>query len=572
VLPEYMVPAAYVEIDAIPLTNNGKLDKRALPAPEADQWRGGGEYAAPRTPLEASVSQMWQSVLGVDRAGVTDSFFDIGGDSIRAVLLVGTLRDHGYDVEVKDLMRYPVLGELCALLAQREGASTPPPPVRPFSLISDEDRAVLPDGLDDAYPLLQAQIGMQVEMLAGGEHPPYHVVTSVRIRDGRPFDAERFQAAAALLARRHDVLRSSINLGRFSVPVQLVHAEVPVRVAVEDLSGLGADEAVAVIERYVAEAGRHPLDPAGPPLLRLTVHLCADGSWQLTAVNSHVVLDGWSRRTLFVELFEAYHSLLADQAVAWAPPALRFADTVAAELSALASESEQEFWRSQVEDCPRFEVPAGWGAPAGEPGGTIVVDIPFDDLEDGLRTVAARAGAPMKSTLLAAHLHVLSALTPEASFLSGLTHHVRPESADADRVHGMFLNVLPLRHDRGARTWRDLVATTFAREREMWAHRHFPMPQIERSYGDGGRMIEAYFSYHDFTGLGSSLNGEVTVGDSLGRSINEFGLSISTGPGRLHLRGNLQLLSRGHAERLASMYRLVLEAMAADSEGDASRV
>ncbi|ATO80311.1 non-ribosomal peptide synthetase [Actinoplanes sp. SE50] len=565
-LPEYMVPAAFVAIAAIPLTTNGKLDKRALPEPAAEQWRGAAEYVAPRSPLEASVSQMWQAVLGIDRAGVTDGFFDIGGDSIRAVVLVGTLRDHGFAVEVKDLMRYPVLGDLCALLSRRAGGPTPPPPVRPFALLGEADRALLPAGLDDAYPLLMAQTGMQVEMLVGGEHPPYHVVTSVRIRDDRPFDAERFRAAAARLAQRHDVLRSSVSLDRYSVPMQLVHTEVPVHVPVEDLTALTEAQAAAAIERFVTEAGRLPLDPDGPPLLKLAVHHCADG-WQLTAINSHVVLDGWSRRTLFVELFELYHG--RDD---WAPPSVRFADTVAAELAALASPQEQEFWRSQVADCPRFALPANWGAPAEEPGGTIVLDIPFADLTDGLRAVAARAGAPMKSTLLAAHLTVLGGLTPERSFLSGLTHHVRPESADADRVHGMFLNVLPLRHDRGARTWRELVAATFAREREVWAHRHFPMPQIERSYGEGGRMIEAYFSFHDFTGMGSSLDGGVAVGDSLGHSSNEFGLSISTGPGLLHLRCNLGLVSREHASRLASMYRAVLEAMAADAEGDATGV
>ncbi|WP_317454181.1 non-ribosomal peptide synthetase, partial [Streptomyces sp. TRM68416] len=543
-LPEYMIPAAFVELEAIPLTTNGKLDKKSLPAPEAGQLRSAGEFTAPRTPLEAHVAEIWQQVLGVDKVGVHDSFYELGGDSIRAVILVGTLRDAGYQAEVRDLMEHPVLERLCGLIAAREGCgSDPRRPVAPFELVPEADRDRLPEGLDDAYPLTQSQLGMQIEMLSDPENPAYHLVSSVRIRDERAFAPRLFQQAVDSLVARHDVLRTGVSLDRGSVPLQLVHADVRAEVELVDLTALTDERAEATVREYVQQLSRTPLDPESVPLVRFTVHLCADGSWQLTAVNSHVILDGWSTRQLFSELFQTYGALLAGEPVVYESPALRFADTVAAELEALDSAEERDYWQTLVTGTERFTVPADWGSDQEQENGLYVLSVPYSDLEAELRRLAVQSGTPFKSVLLAAHLKVLSQLTPDETFLSGLTHHVRPEAPGADRIAGMFLNVLPIPHDRTARTWRDLVARTFATERITWSHRHFPMPVIEGEYGGGGRLIEAYFSFHDFEEAEDAAGGAmVDATAALGSSTNEFGLAVSTAPGRLQLRCSPRLV------------------------------
>ncbi len=587
-LPEYMVPAAFVELESIPLTTNGKLDKRALPAPDAGSLRAAGEFVAPRTPLEEQVAAIWQSVLGVDRVGLRDGFFELGGDSIRSVLLVGTLRDAGISAEVRDLMERPVLEDFCALLAGREGAGVTPP-VEPFALLGEADLALLPDGLDDAYPLTRSQLGMQIEMLAAPENPAYHLVKSMRVRDGRPFAAAVFQKAVDTLVAGHDVLRTSVHLSGYSQALQLVHSDAALTVEVEDLDGATGEAADRLVREHVDRLGRTALPQDACPLLRLSVLLCGDGSWQLTAAYAHVILDGWSLQQMLTELMGVYHGLLdgvldaQDAGVRTRTPKVRFADTVAAELAALESEASRDYWRGQVAGQERFRLPDGWGedgagddrpADAGDEyadEALYVLPVSYEDIGDGLRGLAARAHAPLKSVLLAAHLAVLARLTPEDAFLSGLTHHVRPEAADADRVHGMFLNVLPLRHRRGARSWRELVAGTFATEREMWTHRHFPMPAIQREFGGGERLLEVYFSYQDFGSVEDlEERGGITVDASAGAgsSHNEFGFSVSSAPGRLQLRCAPGTVSRANGQRLAALYRQVLEAMAADAEGD----
>ncbi|MFF9900499.1 amino acid adenylation domain-containing protein [Streptomyces longispororuber] len=575
-LPEYMVPTAFVELDAIPLTTNGKLDKRALPAPDGGHLRTAGEFTAPRTPLESHLAEIWQNVLGVDRVGVHDSFFELGGDSIRAVILTGTLRDAGYDVGVKELMERPTVAELGELAAERgAGDRAAPVAVRPFALIGAQDRALLPEGVEDAYPLTQNQLGMQIEMLSADGRPAYHIVTSLRVRDGRPFDAAAFQRAVDALVARHDVLRTSVDLDRYSVPLQLVHTDAALPVRVTDLALTPLEEADHALRGYADELSRYALDQYAAPLLRIAVHTLNDGSWQLTTANSHVILDGWSINGLLAEVMETYHAYLDGTEPARTAPAVRFADTVAAELAALDSPDDRAFWQGRVTDAERFGVPAALADHDGRDGsGTYALDVAFDDIEQGLRDLAARARTPFKSVLLAAHLKVLSSLTHEDRFLSGLTHHVRPEAVGADQVRGMFLNVLPVRYERSAGTWGELVTRVFAEERAVWAHRHFPMPALQREFTDGARLIEVYFSYQDFDAEHAEGAGAL-VDDSaaFGSSSNEFGLSVSTARGRLKLRCAPRTVSRAHAERLAGMYRQVLEAMAGEGvDGSADLV
>ncbi|MEU0678185.1 amino acid adenylation domain-containing protein, partial [Streptomyces sp. NPDC006172] len=576
-LPDYMVPAAFVAVDAIPLTTNGKLDKRALPSPEdGGRLRSATEYVAPRTPLEEAVAAVYRTVLGAEHAGVHDSFFDLGGDSIRAVLVVGTLRDAGHELSVRELMEHPVLADLAELLAARStGAASVAalPPVAPYALLTEADRALLPAGVVDAYPLTQNQLGMQIEMLSAADRPDYHLVTSLRVRDGRAFDAAAFQSAVDELVARHEVLRTGVDLDTYSVPLQLVHATAELAVRVVDLSGLDEEGAATAIEAYVDERSRSALDPATAPLLDLTVHLCGDGSRQLTAVNSHVILDGWSLGVLLTELLALYDGAQAGRPPAHDAPAVRFADTVAAEVRALASETDRAYWQGVITGHERFTLPAGWGeSDPDAPQDMYLLDVGYADLRAGLERLAADAQAPLKSVLFAAHLKALSLLTPEPAFLTGLTAHVRPEAAGADRVAGMYLNIQPVGHTGDARTWRELVERTFAAELAAVPHRHFPMPAIQREFGDGARLIETYFSYQDFTSVAADQERTGTGVDadaSTGASSNEFGFSVGTAPGRLQLRCAPRAVSRANGERIAALYRQVLVEMAGGADGDA---
>ncbi|MFV2117671.1 amino acid adenylation domain-containing protein, partial [Streptomyces sp. Act-28] len=566
-LPDYMVPAALVPLDALPLTANGKLDQRALPAPGEDAFARAA-YVAPRTPVEARVAAIWATALDVDRVGVHDGFFDLGGDSISAVALVGALRTEGFDLSVRDVFDRRTVAELCELLTGRSALDAERLRlVEPFELVTAEDRAALPEGVTDAYPLSQIQTGMVIEMLADEEKNHYHNCSCFRILDDRPFDADAFRRAVAEVVARHDMLRTSVHLTDFSVPLQLVHEHAEAVVGVRDLGDLGDDEVQESLAAFVRAERADRFDLATPALMRFHAHLTGGTSWWISVTECHPIMEGWSYHSLLMELLGCYRRLRDGlQSEPYERPAVRFADSVAGELASLASEEDRAFWRRITGEYEKFTLPAGWGDDSGSPRVKHHVQVPWGDLEPALRALATKARASLKSVMLASFGKVMSGLTEAAAFHAGLVFDVRPEITGADRVYGMYLNTLPLAFDRMPATWLDLVRATFAREVETWEHRRHPLPAVQRELGGTQRLIDVFFNYQDFRQVDASL-----VDDRVGidDSPTEFPLTISSRVKHIFLTADSSALTRENTERIGAMFRAALEAMAADAEGDA---
>ncbi|MER5210206.1 amino acid adenylation domain-containing protein [Streptomyces sp. NPDC002838] len=563
-LPEYMVPAALVPVDRLPLTPNGKLDQRALPAPGAEDARPGRPRTAPRTAAEREFGRVWCEVLGLERLGVEESFFDLGGDSIRAVSLVGALRECGYDVTIRDVFDHRTIAGMCAAAELRAPARTTAA-VRPFELLGAADRERLPGGLADAYPMTRAQVGMVIDMLGHDRHNTYQNVATTRIRDTVPFALPALREAARTVAARHDVLRTSFDLHSCSVPVQLVRrpedaAEVPVEV--RDLRGLDADAVRQDLHRFHDADRARVFDLTKPPMLRLTVHLTDDG-WWLSASEFHGIVEGWSYHSLLRELLECYRSLRESGAPGpYRDPGVRFADSVAGELRALASAEARAYWAGTVAEQPAFTLPAGWGD-ADRPREDYWEWLPFDDLEEKLRALAAEAGASLKSVLVAAYGTVLGMLGGGARFTGGVVVHTRPETAGADRIHGVHLNTVPFVFRRREGTWRELVRAAFDQEAQLWPHRQFPMPEMQQDAG-GGRLVHVALNHVDFARLESDA---VDMDSVMAPGKTEFDLAVTTVSRRISLKSNTTVLTRDRARRIARLFRRVLEVMAADPCG-----
>ncbi|MEU7133058.1 amino acid adenylation domain-containing protein [Streptomyces sp. NPDC046261] len=568
-LPEYMLPAAFVTLESIPLTVNGKLDHRALPAPDLRALRGDGAYTAPRTPDEERIAGVWSEVLGVERVGVEDSFFDLGGDSIRAIALVGEMRTAGYDVAVRDVFDFRTVARLAESVTGRPAPATDRGTVEPFALIGEEDRAALPAGVVDAYPLSQMQLGMVVEMLSDTSRNLYHNVSTFRIRDDRPFAPEAFLAAGRLVTARHEVLRTSLRLTGYSRPLQLVHDTADMPLGWQDLTGLDAAGVDAVLREFTVRERADVFDLSVPGLMRFFAHLTDDtDGWWISVTECHPILEGWGHHSLLMELVTCYQALRDGRAPEpFDAPDVRFADFIAGELEALDSAGDRAYWQGVVEEHAPLRLPESWGDDPGSPRETVQAAVPWTDLEEGLRALATRAKASLKSVMVATHLAVMGRLTGERAFHTGLVCDARPEALGADRVLGMYLNTLPFAHDRSARTWHELVQQVFAREVGLWPHRRYPMAAIQREWGGARRLLDVYFNYQDFRQVDADL---VDHEGGIDDSPSEFPLTVSSRVGHIIVTADSHHVSRANAERLVAMYRAVLESMAADPDGDAT--
>ncbi|MER6467523.1 amino acid adenylation domain-containing protein [Streptomyces collinus] len=567
-LPPYMVPTAYLRLEALPLTGNGKLDRRALPAP-GRAATAVGEHVEARDDDERAMAAVWAEVLGLDTVGVHDNFFDLGGDSLRAVALVGALRAAGWETSVRDVFEHRTVARLRAAVP-RDGAPGTGAfvPVEPFALIGAADRAALPGDVTDAYPLSRIQAGMLVEMHGGSGENRYHNITSFRIRDDLPFDPDAFRRATDLITERHEVMRTSFALAGYSEPLQLVHAAATMPVVHEDLRHLPAERRQSALWEFADRDRAELFDLARGPLMRMAVHVLDDESWWLSITECHPVIEGWSYHSQLMELLRAYHELSRGREPAPAPPrpAVRYADFIAAELRSLADPADQEYWRGVVEGHEKFTVPAGWAGDPDGPDERYRLDLPLDELEPGLRALATAAEVPYKSVLHAAHSKLLSLLTPAHAFRGGMVADARPEQAGAETVSGMYLNSVPFPYERGARTWGELARQVFGHEVELWPHRRFPMPAM-RVPGGERHLIDILFHYLDFHQVDTEL---IDIMASRDDSPNEFPVVVGTPVrGHLSLASRTGTLSRAAADRLLRLYAAVLTEMArAGADGD----
>jgi amino acid adenylation domain-containing protein len=572
-LPEPMIPSAFVIIEALPLTSNGKLDRRALPAPGMDRPRLETTFVAPRSEAEEVLAKVWADVLGLARVGVHDNFFALGGDSIRSIQVRSRAELRGLAFSLQDLFETPTVAELARRVEAPPTLPSGAAPARrtpPFGLVAEEDRRRLPEGLEDAYPLSRLQAGMVFHSELAPGSATYHDVFSYHLR--APFDEGALSAAVEEALRRHPVLRTSFDLASFSEPLQLVHRAVEVPLSVESLEASSAAEQEEELRRWLEAESRTPFDWGRAPLFRLQVHRRGASSFQLTFSFHHAILDGWSVASLLAELFRLYLGRLG-RTVEPVPPApcLTFGDFVALEREALESSAGERFWDERLADAGVSPLPR-W--PASEPPvpGTLRVSVPLAaGVPAALHRLARESDVPVRSVLLAAHLRALGLLSGHIDVTSGIVTHGRPEGADGDRVLGLFLNTLPVSVRLAGGTWRDLVREVFRIEREMLPHRRHPLAKLLRRRA-GHPLFEVNFNFvhfHVYDGLRELRGIELMGGHSIEVTNHpltaNFSLAGETGNAevRLDLIVHTERFPAAQIDQIAGCYAGVLAAMAA---------
>ncbi|WP_344951779.1 condensation domain-containing protein, partial [Sphaerisporangium flaviroseum] len=560
-LPKYMVPRWFMILDSLPLTPRAKVDRAALPAPEAGR-QAIAEFEAPRGRTEEALAEIWGRVLGVERVGRHDDFIDLGGDSIRSIQVLGQARDVGLGFTLQDLHRHPTLAQLARVAG--DGADEVAEwATDPFSLVSAEDRERLPEGLEDAYPMAELQVGMVYEMELDPDRRPYHNVHSLRITG--PFDETRFRDAVTRVVDRHPILRTSFDLSGYTQPMQLVHPTAEIPLTVMDLRGMDRAEQRVALAGHMRAEQRHTFDPSVAPLCRMAVHIVGDDAFQWTVTEHHAILDGWSLASTLAEINDLYQRLVAGEDPRPAPLRSLYRDFVAAERHALQSEEEKNFWLGQLADRPDNRLPrrpADASFPIGETmpgerherdehqGDGVLTTVLSQDLAAGLDELARRCRVPFKAVVLAAHLRVMSLVTGNSDVLVGLTANSRLEQADGAEVRGLFLNTLPFRLRLPQGSWIDLVQAVSQAEQDLLPHRRYPMSALQRTLG-GEPFFEVDFNYNHFHQFGKLADeGALALTDpdahlpGVARTNFPLGVSVSREPGLAGLRLELDYDAR----------------------------
>ncbi|HEV8316459.1 MAG TPA: amino acid adenylation domain-containing protein, partial [Vicinamibacterales bacterium] len=503
-LPDYMQPHAVVWLDALPLTRNGKVDRRALPRPEGH--RGGGVRQATltraATPVEEVLSAIWADVLGLDEIGIEENFFALGGDSIRAIQVRARAAQRGLTLTHEQLFEHQTIASLARVVELDRAPATVIEPLPPFALTPEEDRSRLPEGVEDAYPIAALQAGMIFHSEFAPQSAIFHDLHSFTLK--APVDLDTMRRGLREVMARHATLRTGFELSRYSRPLQLVYRDVDPPLEFTDLRDRTPEDQRAALDLWLREERQRPFDWRRAPLLRFHVHRLGDAHYQFTLSFHHAILDGWSAASLLTELFNRAR-VLQDQPDAPAAPPLTctFRDFVALEQQAEQSEECQRFWRDQLQAAPAVRLPrlnrtstSGPGAEDND-GGVGIVQVPIStEVVDGLRRFTRAAALPLKSVALAVHAKALSVETNQPAIVTGLVSHGRPEAFDGDRVLGLFLNTVPFVMRVGAGRWRELVQDAFDCERRLIPFRRYPLARLQRERG--GRLFDVGFNFMHF--------------------------------------------------------------------------
>ncbi|WP_120308939.1 non-ribosomal peptide synthetase, partial [Mycolicibacterium celeriflavum] len=460
-LPAYMVPAAVVAIDAVPLTVNGKLDKRALPAPE---YQDTDRYRAPANAAEEILAGIYAQVLGLDRVGADDSFFELGGDSLSAMRLIAAINkslDKG--LAVRAVFDAPTVAQLAQRMGGEDGRLAP--------LVADERPATMP------LSFAQSRLWFIDELQ--GPSPVYNLAVGLRLT-GR-IDVDALAAAFADVVDRHESLRT-VFPAVDGIPQQLIVPAGQAEFGWETVDATGWP--VRCLEDAVEETARHSFALAEEIPLRARLFRLADDEHVLVAVVHHIAADGWSMRPLVADLGMAYASRCAGQAPGWDPLPVQYADYTLWQRAQLGELEDSDsriatqlgFWEDALGGMPeRMMLPTDRPYPlvAEHHGARVTVDWPVE-LQQQVRAVAREHSATSFMVMQAALAVLLSKLSASSDVAVGFPIAGRRDPA-LDELVGFFVNTLVLRVDlAGDPSVTDVLAQVRARSLAAYEHQDVP--------------------------------------------------------------------------------------------------
>ncbi|GLY53409.1 non-ribosomal peptide synthetase [Lentzea sp. NBRC 102530] len=441
-LPAHMVPAAFVVVPEIPLTRNGKLDRRALPEPEQEQR----PYVAPGTAAERAVAEVWQEVLRVGRVGADDDFFELGGDSILSIQVASRLRSAlGADVSPRQLFDTPTVRALAEAVRPGEVERIP-------RLVPRPQQAPL--------SFSQQRLWFLDEFAPGTAE--YNVLFAVRLRGD--LDVEALQAALATLVERHEALRTTFDyVDERAVQVVHAHGEVPLEIV-----------ETGDLQHRLRQEMTRPFDLRTGPLARTV--LAGD---VLVLTMHHIITDGWSMGVLVQELSTCYTAAVRNQRAELPELPLSYVDYAVWQRARLDGEAQIDHWRRQLAGVTSLDLPTDRPRPPVRTSDGAAWSFEVDaDLLGRLRSLARGQEATLFHALVAAVQVLLARYCGQRDVVVGTATAGR-DRAELEGLVGCFINTVAIRSDVDEElSFADFLRNVRGTALEAFEHGDLPFERI----------------------------------------------------------------------------------------------
>jgi amino acid adenylation domain-containing protein len=447
-IPEYMVPSAFVSLEVVPLTPNGKIDRQALPEPDLARSTASSEFVPPGGPVEELVASGWAAVLGVERIGAHDNFFDLGGHSLLATQVVSRLRDAlGVEIPLRMIFEAPTVAALAERIEAFRGgrARQDAAPIEPIPRVSP-------------MPLSFSQEALWfIDQLAPGQ-PTFNVSAALRIAG--PLDKGALERSISALASRHESLRTTFSASG-GTPQQVIAPDLRLNIDVVDLTGLAPGDREAEAKRRAIDESRRPFDLAHGPLARVSLLRLGDSDHAVVLTMHHLITDAWSLGVAADELIALYEADRQGRPAHLPTPPVQYADFARWQRNQFetgAWTSPIERWRRRLTGVPSLELPTDRPRPAIRSARGAQHRVTLSrELSEAVRALGRREGVTPFMTLLAAFQVLLGRWSGQDDFAVGspVANRTRMET---ERLIGYFVNMLALRADlSGNPTVRELL-------------------------------------------------------------------------------------------------------------------
>jgi len=434
-LPDYMIPSAFVTLEAMPLTPNGKLDRRALSTLSVSHDSSEEQLVAPRTPEEELLAGMWADVLGVERVGIHDNFFELGGHSLLAMQLISRLRDtFATELPLRDLFEFPTI----ANLGERLAVGRHERQLSPIKPIARTDELPLSFGQQRLWFLNQLE----------GPSATYNMPSVLRLVG--TLHRAALEESLTEIVRRHESLRTTFTTIN-GKPHQVIHQSFNPIKEVVDLQALPPAKPATEVQRLAQQEAQHSFELAKGPLVRATLLKLGAEEHVLLFTMHHIISDGWSIEVAIQELSSLYNAFSQGQPSPLPALPIQYADFASWQrqwLTGEVLEAQLKYWRQQLTGVPALlELPTDYPRPASQSyqGATQEIQLTAE-LTQQLKKLSQQTGTTLFMTLLSAFAVLLSRYSGMNDIVIGSPIANRTQS-QTESLIGFFVNTLVFRID-----------------------------------------------------------------------------------------------------------------------------
>ncbi|KAJ1464403.1 condensation domain-containing protein, partial [Baffinella frigidus] len=526
-----MVPSAFVVLEQLPLTPNGKVDRKGLPSPDMSLQQK--SYVAPTTETEKLLCEIWQEVLGLERIGITDNFFALGGHSLLVMKIISTVQQQGFSLTAKEFFSAAVLSDLAYQLTMNS-VNVLPAFIVPENLIPDDCLAITPEmlplisltqtdiediakkvpggmvNIQDIYPLGPLQEGILFTHLLSDGNDPYILSSALTISSKVMLDD--FLSVLQLMVNRHDVLRTAIIQEGLESPAQVVcrHAELPVQwLTVKD---------DATAEMSVLAEGKQRMDLTQAPLLQVKVMAAQDASLYHVLLQFHHVISDHVALEVIQEEFSHHLAGTFDSL----PAPLPYRNFIAHTLQQASTHDASDYFTHYLDGVDEPTLPFDLSDIQGD--GSRIVEL-REHVPAGVATQIRDLSRSLQlspaSIFHSAFGLVVAACSGREDVVFGTVMSGRLQGVDGgERMLGVFINTLPVRLAAAGRSVIDLVRQTQEVLRDLLPFEQTPLALAQRCSGlsNSGPLFSAMLNYrHNMSEVKPDIDEEVEVASIEGK-------------------------------------------------------